>query len=44
MHRYTAIRLGQAIITLLVLSVAVFLSVQLTGDPAAYLLDPEAGR
>ena len=30
--------------TLLILSLAVFLSVHLTGDPAAYLLGPEAGR
>jgi peptide/nickel transport system permease protein len=28
----------------LILSLAVFLSVHLTGDPAAYLLGPEAGR
>ena len=42
MHRYIIIRLGQAIITLWVLSLAVFLSVHLTGDPAAYLLGPES--
>ena len=42
MHRFIIIRLGQALITLLILSLAVFLSVHLTGDPAAYLLPPEA--
>ncbi len=42
MHRYIIIRLGQAIVTLWVLSLAVFLSVHLTGDPAAYLLGPES--
>ena len=31
----------QAIFTLLALSLAVFLSVHLTGDPALYLLGPE---
>ena len=31
-------------ITLLILSVAVFLSVKLTGDPAVYMLGPEQGR
>jgi peptide/nickel transport system permease protein len=36
--------LVQAVFTLWVLSLAVFLSVHLTGDPAAYLLGPEAGR
>lgn len=44
MQRYIIIRLLQAIGTLLILSLAVFLSVHLTGDPAAYLLGPEAGR
>ena len=42
MHRFIIIRLGQALITLLILSLAVFLSVHLTGDAAAYLLPPEA--
>jgi peptide/nickel transport system permease protein len=41
MHRYILVRLAQGIITLLVLSLAVFLSVHLTGDPALYLLGPE---
>ena len=44
MQRYIFIRIVQAMITLLILSLAVFLSVHLTGDPAAYLLGPEAGR
>ena len=43
MHRYILIRLGQAIITLLVLSLAVFLSVHMTGNPAIYLLGPDDG-
>ena len=43
MQRYIAIRVFQAIITLVILSLAVFLSVHLTGDPALYLLGPEAG-
>jgi ABC-type dipeptide/oligopeptide/nickel transport system permease component len=34
----------QAVITLWILSLAIFLSVHLTGDPAAYLLGSEAGR
>ena len=44
MQRYILIRIFQAVITLVILSLAVFLSVHLTGDPAAYLLGPEAGR
>jgi peptide/nickel transport system permease protein len=44
MHRFIIVRLSQAIITLLVLSVAVFLSVHLTGDPAAFLLGPDGGQ
>ena len=44
MQRYIFIRIVQAMGTLLILSLAVFLSVHLTGDPAAYLLGPEAGR
>ena len=36
-------RLFQGIVTLWVLTLAVFLAVRLTGDPAAYLLGPEAG-
>ena len=43
MSRYIIIRLGQALITLLVLSLAVFLSVNLTGNPAVYLLGPDDG-
>jgi peptide/nickel transport system permease protein len=41
MQRYIVVRLVQGIITLLILSLAVFLSVHLTGDPALYLLGPE---
>ena len=41
MQRFILIRAGQAIITLWVLSLLVFLSVHLTGDPALYLLGPE---
>ena len=44
MQRYIFIRVGQGIITLLVLSLAVFLRVHLTGDPALYLLGPEGTR
>ncbi len=42
MQRYIAVRVFQAAITLLILSLAVFLSVHLTGDPALYLIGPEA--
>jgi peptide/nickel transport system permease protein len=42
MQRYILMRVVQALFTLWLLSVAVFLSVNLTGDPAAYLLGPEA--
>ena len=41
MRGYIVIRLFQAIFTLWILSVIVFASVHLTGDPAAYLLGPE---
>ena len=44
MQRYIFVRFAQAIVTLLVLSLAVFLSVHLTGDPALYLLGPEGTR
>ena len=43
MQRYILIRLSQAVITLMVLSLAVFLSVHMTGNPAAYLLGPDDG-
>lgn len=43
MQRYILIRVGQAVITLMVLSLAVFLSVHMTGNPAAYLLGPDDG-
>ena len=43
MQRYIIVRFGQALITLLILSLAVFLSVNLTGNPALYLLGPDAG-
>ena len=39
--RYIVIRIFQAIVTIWILSVAVFLSVHITGDPAIYLLGPE---
>lgn len=42
MGRYILSRLGQALITLLALSMLVFMSVHLTGDPALFLLPPEA--
>lgn len=41
MPRFILIRTLQAIITLWILSVIVFVSVHLTGDPATYLLGPE---
>ena len=41
MQRYIVVRLVQGVVTLLVLSLAVFLSVHLTGDAAQYLLGPE---
>ncbi len=44
MQRFITIRVLQAAVTLLVLSLFVFLSVHLTGDPAAYMLGPEDGR
>ena len=44
MQRFILTRVVQAIMTLLLLSVAVFLSVKLTGDPAVYMLGPEQGR
>ena len=44
MQRFILIRVVQAIITLVILSLAVFLSVHLTGDPAAYLLGPDDGQ
>lgn len=44
MQRYILTRFLQAILTLWILSLAVFLSVHLTGDPASYLLGSEAGR
>jgi peptide/nickel transport system permease protein len=42
-QRYILIRLVQAVVTLLVLSIAVFLSSHLTGDPGLYLLGPDDG-
>ena len=44
MQRFIVIRVFQSVLTLLVLSLMVFLSVHLTGDPAAYMLGPEDGR
>lgn len=44
MQRFILARVFQAVLTLLVLSLAVFLSVKLSGDPAAYMLGPEQGR
>ena len=40
MQRYILIRLGQAIFTLWALSLVVFLSVHITGDPGEHLLGP----
>lgn len=42
MRRYILIRCFQAIVTLWLLSIAVFLSVQFTGDPALYLLGADS--
>lgn len=44
MNGFILSRVFQAIITLLILSVAVFLSVRITGDTAAYMLGPDQGR
>ena len=44
MYRFIIIRIGQAIITLLILSMAIFMATRLTGDPAIYLLGPDDGR
>src|ERR671917_42555 len=44
MQGFIISRVFQAIVTLLILSLAVFLSVKLTGDPALYMLGPEQGR
>ena len=44
MQRYILTRVVQAIVTLLLLSLAIFLSVHVTGDPATYLLGPEGTR
>lgn len=44
MQRFILIRVVQAILTLWMLSLAIFLSVHLTGDPAQYLLGPELGN
>ena len=41
MQRFIIVRAFQAIATLWILSVVVFASVHLTGDPALYLLGPE---
>lgn len=41
MQRYIITRVFQSVITLLILSLAVFLSVHLTGNTADYLLGPE---
>ena len=41
MQRYVLARIFQGMITLLILSLAVFLSVHVTGDPALYLLGPD---
>ena len=42
MQRYIAARLIQAVVTLLLLSLAVFLSVRMTGNAADFLIGPEA--
>lgn len=42
MQRYILARVGQGILTLWVLSIVVFLSVHVSGDPALFLLPPDA--
>lgn len=42
MRRYALAKAGQAFLALLALSLIVFLSAHATGDPAKYLLSPEA--
>lgn len=42
MQRYIAVRVVQGIFTLLALSMIIFMSVHLTGDPALFLLPPDA--
>ena len=44
MQRYILARVFQALLTLLLLSFAVFLSVKISGDPAVYMLGPDQGR
>jgi peptide/nickel transport system permease protein len=44
MYGFIVSRVIQAIVTLLILSVAVFLSVRITGDTAAYMMGPDEGR
>jgi ABC-type dipeptide/oligopeptide/nickel transport system permease component len=44
MQRYIIARFGQAIFTLLILSLVVFFSVHLTGDPALYFVGPETSQ
>ena len=44
MQRFIVARVLQAVLTLLILSLMVFLSIHLTGDPAIYMLGPEDGR
>ena len=44
MQRFIFFRLVQAIFTLLALSLIVFLSIHLTGDPALYLLGPDSTK
>ena len=42
MYRYILVRLVQGIFTLLILSLIIFMSVHLSGDPALLLLPPDA--
>jgi len=44
MQRFIIARVFQALLTLLLLSLAVFLSVKVSGDPAVYMLGPDQGR
>ena len=44
MQRYILIRIGQGIFTLWALSLVVFLSVHITGDPGEHLLGPEGTK
>ena len=44
MQRYIVIRLFQGFMTLLVVSLVVFILSRLSGDPVSLLIDPEATK